>query len=92
MAIWPIIFVKSKDVLLGTHILNHERIHFRQQVELLWAPFFVWYLVEFFIRLIQYRNWNKAYRNISFEREAYAMESNTGYLKKRRFWAFVKYL
>lgn len=92
MAVWPFIFIKDKSLLQDTHILNHEKIHFRQQIELLWLPFFTWYLLEFLIRLIQYRNWSKAYYNISFEREAYAHEADDDYLKKRAFWRFLRYL
>jgi predicted patatin/cPLA2 family phospholipase len=29
---------------------------------------------------------------VSFEKEAYANESNLKYLKRRRFFAFLKYL
>jgi hypothetical protein len=35
---------------------------------------------------------NLAYRNISFEKEAYLNEKDPDYLKKRSFWAFKKYL
>lgn len=60
---------------------------------LLFIPlFFWWYGVEFLVRLIQYRNWDKAYRNISFEREAYGMEYSLGYLSERRHFAWLSYL
>jgi hypothetical protein len=72
--------------------INHERIHLRQQLELLILPFFIWYFLEFFIRWMQYKNRNLAYRNISFEREAYVNELNPDYLKKRAFCGFLKYL
>ena len=47
----------------------------------LWAilmlPVFFWcYILEWLFRIFQYRNTKKAYRNISFEREAYANETN----------------
>ena len=41
--------------------------------------FYVWYLVEFLIRLIMYRDADKAYRMIAFEQEAYDLENE--YLK-----------
>jgi len=34
------------------------------------------YGFEFFILLIQHRNWNLIYRNISFEPEAYTKEKD----------------
>lgn len=72
-------------------MLNHERIHLRQQIELLIIPFYLCYGIEFIIRYFQYKNWDKAYRNISFEREAYGNESDLEYLKKRKFWGFLKF-
>ena len=73
-------------------LINHERIHLRQQLELLIIPFYIMYVVEFLIRLLQYRTWKKAYRNISFERECYLNETDLDYLKTRKLWAFVTYL
>jgi hypothetical protein len=55
-------------------------------------PFFVWYFVEYAVRLLQYKNANLAYRNISFEREAYANELDLDYIKGRRFFRFLSYL
>jgi hypothetical protein len=52
----------------------------------------LWYLVEYCIKLVIYRNHDKAYHNISFEREAYRNDENLDYLMKRKFWSFVKYL
>jgi len=92
MAIFPFIFLKHKNLQSNGVFINHERIHLRQQMELFVLPFFVLYGIEFVIRLILLRNWAKAYKRISFEREAYANEGNFGYLRSRSFWAFVKYL
>ncbi|MEX0995648.1 MAG: hypothetical protein WDZ45_01210 [Flavobacteriaceae bacterium] len=72
--------------------MNHERIHLRQQLELLILPFYLWYGLEFLLRLLYFRNRYKAYRNISFEREAYSNEADLYYLKRRKFWAFIGYL
>jgi len=52
----------------------------------------LWYGVEYLVRLAQYRNHDKAYYNISFEREAYDNEKNLEYLKTRPRWAWIKYL
>jgi hypothetical protein len=35
------------------------------------------------VRFVQYKTRDLAYRNISFEREAYSNETNIGYLKSR---------
>ncbi len=92
MAIYPFVFLKEKHLKNDTVLINHERIHLRQQLELLLLPFYVFYIVEFLCRLLYYLNWKKAYKNISFEREAYANEQDLDYLKQRRFWCFLKYL
>lgn len=92
LAIFPFVFVKRRKDKVNAIFLNHERIHLRQQFEMLILPFFVWYFSEFLLRLVQYRNFNLAYRNISFEREAYSNELNLSYLKNRPFMGFIKYL
>ncbi len=91
LAIFPFIFVNDKRNINPT-FLNHERIHLRQQLELLILPFYIGYVLEYIIRRIQYKSHHQAYRSISFEREAYTHERNTTYLKNRAFWAFLKYV
>jgi hypothetical protein len=86
------VFVKHALDKENEVFVNHERIHLRQQLELLLVPFFVLYFLEFLARFIQYKKWNLAYRNISFEREAYTNEKDLGYLKRRSFWSFLKYI
>ena len=92
LTIFPFVFIKYRSDKENLTILNHEKIHIRQQLELLFVFFFCWYIIEFLIRLLHYKNRNLAYRNISFEREAYANEYNFNYLKKRPFFRFLKYL
>ena len=92
MAFFPFILIRDKKLVQDITLLNHERVHLRQQVELMILPFYIWYIVEYLIRLIIYKNKQRAYRNISFEREAYANENNIEYLNKRKLWAFLKYI
>lgn len=92
LTIFPFVFLKHKGLKWNEIFINHEKIHLKQQIEMLILPFYLFYVIEFLIRLFQYKNWHKAYRNISFEREAYQNESNLQYLKQRKFWAFLKYL
>lgn len=92
VAIFPFLFVRSKNVTKQPIVMNHEKIHFRQQLELGWIGFFIWYLLEFLVGYLIFRNWIKAYQNISFEREAYANEREPDYLKYRKVWSFWKYL
>ena len=69
----------------------HELIHTKQMVELLWIFFYLFYIIEWIIRFIQYRDKLEAYKNISFEREAYSMMYNRSYLKQRSSFAFTNY-
>ncbi|CAN1505818.1 hypothetical protein MCETHM1_00637 [Flavobacteriaceae bacterium] len=92
LTLFPFVFVKYVFDSENKVLINHEKIHIRQQLELLVLPFFVWYFVEYAVRLLQYKNANLAYRNISFEREAYTNEMHLDYLKTRTFFSFINYL
>ena len=39
VTVWPFIFVRT-EVTVNRQLLTHERIHGRQQLEILWLPFF----------------------------------------------------
>ena len=92
LTIFPFIFLKTKELRLNTVLINHEKIHLKQQLELLWLPFFIWYGIEFIIKCFIYKNRQIAYQNISFEKEAYQNEHNTSYLGNRKLFSFLKYL
>lgn len=90
MALFPFILVQQPNP--GPILLNHERIHLRQQAELGIVPFYIWYGIEYLIRRMQHKDHYKAYRAISFEREAFANEQNLVYLRSRPFWQFWQYV
>lgn len=52
------------------------------------ASYYLWYVIEWLIRLPK----GNAYKNISFEREAYANENYSDYLNERKLFSFLKYL
>lgn len=81
LTLFPFIFIR-KNRKNDKVLLNHEKIHIRQQLELLIIPFYIWYILEWMI---------KGYWNISFEREAYDNEKNLDYLKQRKFFNFTNY-
>lgn len=89
ITIWPFIFTKKVLSDMGK---THEIIHCEQQEEMLILPFFLWYGIEWLIRLILYRNFDEAYRNISFEQEAYLNECDYNYVPDRKFFAWLKFL
>lgn len=92
LTLYPFVIIRNYLDKNDKVLINHEKIHIRQQIELLIVPFFVLYFLEFILRLIQFKDRNKAYRNISFEREAYANEKNLCYLENRSLWRFIKYV
>ena len=71
-------------------IETHETIHFQQQLEMLVIPFYIIYILEYVIKALYYFNIEKAYRNISFEREAYQYELDKDYLKTRKRYNWIK--
>ena len=87
--LFGILFVR-KNIILTDRIINHEEIHTAQMKELLYILFYVFYVIEWLIKLFKYGL--KSYYNISFEREAYQNESNVGYLEVRKKFGFLKYL
>lgn len=92
MCVFPFIFVRKDARNLTVKDINHETIHLRQQTEMLVIFFLIWYSLEYVIRWICYGfNHGKAYRNISFEREAYKNQSNLDYPRTRKPYAFLNF-
>lgn len=83
MALFPFIILDDEKYRNDKYMINHEKIHLRQQLELLILPFYIWYLIEYY---------KKGYMSVSFEREAYANEYDLNYLKKRKSFSFYDYL
>lgn len=92
ITLFPFILLRKKELRHNPILINHEKIHLRQQLELLIIPFYIWYLSEYYIKYLKYKNPELAYRNISFEREAYENDQNLDYLKNRKLWSFISYL
>ena len=91
ITIWPFIFVR-RIAWYSNDIDRHEHIHGRQQLEMLLLLFYLWYGLEYIIRLSITRDHVRAYRSISFEQEAYTHEHDEQYLQHRRLYAWLKYL
>lgn len=91
IALYPFIIFKKKEYVTPSRV-RHERTHLKQQLELLIVLFYLWYVIEFGIKYLIYKDWTTAYYNISFEREAYKHQDYEEYLKKRKCYSFLKYL
>jgi len=89
MAIFPFILIKNPSSKQDPILINHEKIHLRQQLELLILPFYFFYFFNYLINFLRYRNHYQAYFNILFEREAFHADKDLGYLKKRKFMAWI---
>ncbi len=92
LSFWPFIILKNPALKEDAVLINHERIHLRQQRELWILPFYLLYLMEGMVRFFIYFDAYKAYKNISFEREAYHNEADLNYLSGRSRFVFIKYL
>lgn len=88
MALYPFILIKRDELRDNAELIHHEKIHHRQQLELLLVGFYVLYGMNYFFNLLKHRNHYKAYREIIFEREAFAMDKDLDYLKRRKIFAF----
>ena len=81
--LFGVIFIRKGGVLSEVAI-NHEQIHTAQMKELGFVGFYLVYFIEWLIRLFLPGN---AYRNISFEKEAYQHEKDFEYLKDRQIFS-----
>ncbi|MBT30180.1 MAG: hypothetical protein CMO01_11020 [Thalassobius sp.] len=92
LTLYPFIILKHKHLLDDKVLINHEKIHIKQQLELLILPFYILYIINYLINIIKYRSHFLAYYNIAFEKEAYNNEYDFHYLKKRKAFAFWNYI
>lgn len=94
MFFFGILFVRSDNRKPLSYVdLNHESIHAKQCKEMFGVFFYLWYIVEYIIRIPMYDfDTHKAYRNISFEREAYGNQENMDYTTERRHFAWLEYI
>lgn len=86
--LFGILFVRGAAEVTGT-VINHERIHSMQMRETGYVLFYVWYFIEWLVRLALSGD---AYRSISFEREAYTNQADFSYLERREPFAWVSYI
>ena len=92
ITLYPFIFLREEADKQNTRLLNHERIHLRQQLELLVLPFYILYISEWLLKVCYYRNRHQAYLHLSFEREARQYEHDVNYIKRRKLFSFVRYI
>ena len=86
--LFGVLFVRG-NARINERTIRHEAIHTAQIKEMLYIFFYLWYIFEWIIRLFMK---GSAYRNISFEREAYSNEDDVIYLEDRKRFAWIKYI
>lgn len=94
ICLWPFIIVNNKKDKV---LVQHETIHYHQAKEL-WVIGFYWLYMKFYFQ--NRRNYKGhpsvkhfwCYRNIPFEKEAFAFQSQSDYLQRRKpmFWKNYK--
>ena len=73
ITLFPLIFYN--DERLTERELRHEAVHLWQQAALLIVLFYLLYLIFWILNLVKYRDNDRAYREIPFERSAYHLET-----------------
>lgn len=82
--LFGVIFARKECRPLSETTINHEAIHTAQMRELGYIFFYLCYVVEWIVRLCMK---GSAYRNISFEKEAYNCQHIPGYVQIRQRFA-----
>jgi len=89
--LFGVLFVR-KEAKMSQKDLTHEAIHTAQMRETLYVFFYLWYAVEWLVKVFRYWNFHTAYRHVSFEQEAYLMESVDGYDKNRAYYNWLSFV
>lgn len=82
----------TKQDTLSERTIVHESIHTKQQLEMLFVLFYLWYAIEYCLIRLLHKTQNCAYHDVSFEEEAYANDDNKAYLSTRKHYAWLKYV
>jgi len=88
MNLFGLLFCRP-DAKITPQLINHERIHTAQMLEMLIVFFYLWYVVEWVVKIFTP---GRSYYRISFEREAYRHMNDLKYLKNRKHFAWMKYI
>jgi hypothetical protein len=70
--LYPYVLFSEPRTEVSSTLLQHELIHVRQVRSNGWLRFYAQYLREYFSLRLSGSSGEEAYRNISFEKEAYA--------------------
>lgn len=86
--LFGVVFARKECRPLSEKTINHKAIHTAQMRELLYIGFYIIYFFEWIFRLArQTYTGEDAYRNLSFEKEAYKKQMRKTYLTYRKSFA-----
>lgn len=86
--LFGILFQREGTGKMSSSDYNHEAIHTAQMKELGYIFFYLFYIIEWIINLFRYGvKDQKAYRNLSYEKEAYKFQYDLDYLSRRKHYA-----
>ena len=92
ITLWPFVITREP---MDQITKNHERIHLKQQEELLIFGFYALYVYYWLKGMKKYKGSKRqrmlAYRNIPFEREAYQHQMSDIYTMRRKSYAWWEY-
>ena len=80
----------SRQETLKERLIRHEKIHFYQQLELLFVFHWLLYGLFYLISRINGKGHYIAYRYNPFELEAYANDQDTAYLHHRKWFSWTR--
>ncbi len=91
-AVFPFVIVRDEKYATPIFI-NHERIHFRQQIETMFVGSILLHLLEdTYSRLFLKLKHPDYYLYRACEQEAYRNQDNLNYLKNRPWFSIFKYI
>lgn len=92
ITIFPFIIVRSKEELFPWLVI-HERIHIRQQLELLFIGALLLFIFEtLYARMVLRLPSSETYFYFSLEQESFRNQHNSDYLKNRKPFSVFYYL
>jgi len=87
ITVGPLVFSRGE---MSDELKNHEAIHWQQYIETGILGFIVLYYSFYFWNYIKYRDGQKAYYMIPFEREAYDHDEDLEYLDSRKRYSWLR--
>ena len=92
VAAFPFLFARDESSL-EPWLINHERIHFRQQIEtLFFGLLLISFLERLYARIFLRKNREERYVYAAAEQEAYLNMNNPEYLKNRAVGSVFHYV